>query len=200
MNHSCFSDLGAGLGNMFCPFKDAAARFNDDDGEEEDSDRLSSEDDEDDRPLNNEDEIRMLEEMMKAGMKGNGVKCPFPRQNGLQYQNKATEISQKSQPLNHQQLQQMIEKSGGECPFKFAMKPGADSEDEADIPKSHVESGRCPLAKGHRKENDEGRDGERKEEVAPESVTPGMSCKLLFISASAISLKIKLCWQFNHKI
>ena len=132
------------MDNMFCPFKGMAGG---EDSEDTNSDTESEADPSDlekDDPLVTEQELKRLEEMLKAG-NTNTAKCPFYKPSSGRISTKSAKTPEK--PLNHQQLTQMIEKSGGECPFKFAMKPDADSEDEADVPKQHIKNGNCPLNK-----------------------------------------------------
>ena len=110
-------------------------------------------------PLVTNQELKRLEDMLKAG-NTKTAKCPFPKPSLGRISTQSARAPEK--PLNHQQLTQMIEKSGGECPFKFAMKPDADSEDEADVPKHHIKNGNCPL-------NKRGTHDQNMREVKPDS-------------------------------
>lgn len=121
---------------MFCPFKEGVEI---DDGE----DILCEQGAE--NPY--KQEVDALEKMIAEGLKS-GAKCPFSSHAKMQTEsaNVVKDVDQMKRP-NHELLKDMIEKSGGECPFKFAMGPNVDSEDEADMPKSHRNSEKCPAMK-----------------------------------------------------
>ena len=93
-----------------------------DDDDDDDDDDDSNEEDEDDKMVEDNreainHEILMLQYLLKNKNK-NGQSCPFT-------------APDKAVPA----LQ---------CPFEFGLKEGADSEEEADLPKQHKHLKRCP--------------------------------------------------------
>lgn len=125
---------------IFCPFRGGLA------GDDDDDDDESTEDNGERNDIDKyKKEVDELERIIKEKMK-NGGKCPFNKGSSSEALPRVRKESEKEKrPMSTEELQSLIGKSGGACPFKFAVGPTADSEDEADMPKKHGKHGSCPL-------------------------------------------------------